>query len=91
MEKIIAMQIQVFGRVQGVGFRYYTQKKANELEIAGFVKNKADGSVFIEAEGIEKTLNEFLLWCHKGPSWARVQDVKFQEMPPLNYSDFKIK
>lgn len=91
MDKIIAMQIQVFGRVQGVGFRYYTQIKANELEIAGFVKNKADGSVFIEAEGIEKNLNEFLLWCHNGPSWARVQEVKFQEMPPLNYSDFKIK
>jgi acylphosphatase len=47
--------------------------------------------VFIEAEGIEKNLNEFLLWCHQGPTWARVKEVKFQEIPPLNYSDFKIK
>ena len=85
------MQIQVFGRVQGVGFRYYTQKKAKELEIVGFVKNKTDGSVFIEAEGNEKNLNEFLMWCRQGPSWARVQDVKFQGIPPLHYSDFKIK
>lgn len=41
--------IHVFGRVQGVGFRYYTNMKALELHIKGFVENKPDGSVYIEA------------------------------------------
>lgn len=89
--KIIAIQIQVFGRVQGVGFRYYTQQKALELGITGFVKNKPDGSVFIEAEAEETKLNEFLMWCHAGPAWAKVQEVKFQELPSLGYSKFDIK
>ena len=89
--KTIAMQIQVFGRVQGVGFRYYTQQKALELGITGFVKNKPDGSVFIEAEAEETKLNEFLMWCHVGPSWAKVQEVKFQELPSIGYTQFTIK
>ena len=91
MNTKIAMQIQVFGRVQGVGFRYYTQQKAIELGLTGFVKNKSDGSVFIEAEGEETKLNELLMWCHSGPSWAKIQEVKFQEMPTIGYQDFRIK
>ncbi len=87
----MAIQIQIFGRVQGVGFRYYTRQKANELGLTGYVKNKSDGSVFIEAEGDEAALNEFILWCHTGPSWARVQEVKYYTMPPYNYTKFEIR
>lgn len=91
MKELMAIQIQVFGRVQGVGFRYYTQQKANELGLTGFVKNKSDGSVFIEAEGEETKLNELLVWCHSGPSWAKVQEVKFQKMPTVGYAKFNVK
>ena len=49
--------IKVFGKVQGVGFRYYTQRKAVELGITGFVQNRPDGSVYIEAEGEEEDLD----------------------------------
>lgn len=88
---IKAVSIEVFGRVQGVGFRYYTQKKAQELQLNGFVKNTSGGSVIIEAEGDEAALDEFILWCHKGPSWARVQEVKYNPMPPNNYTKFEIR
>jgi len=88
---IKAVSIEVFGRVQGVGFRYYTQKKAQELELKGFVKNTPSGSVVIEAEGDEAALDKFILWCHTGPSWARVQEVKYYSMPPYNYLKFEIK
>jgi acylphosphatase len=67
-----AIILQVFGRVQGVGFRYYTQKKADEFGIHGFAKNRPDGSVYIEAEGEEGLLEAFVFWCEEGPAWARV-------------------
>ncbi len=86
-----AYAIKVEGRVQGVGFRFYTVQKAHELGIKGFVENKPDGSVYIEDEGIENHLLEFVQWCHKGPSWARVQKVSFTEMPAIGLTGFKIK
>ncbi len=47
-----AIILRVTGRVQGVGFRYYAQKKALELGVNGYVRNRPDGSVYIEAEGM---------------------------------------
>ncbi|HQO50102.1 MAG TPA: acylphosphatase [Bacteroidales bacterium] len=89
MEK--AAIIQVFGRVQGVGFRYYTEKKATELQLRGFVENKADGSVYIEAEGQEENLEIFIAWCMKGPQWARVLNSTIQAAGPVGYTTFKIR
>ncbi len=86
-----AIILKVFGRVQGVGFRYYTQKKANELNIFGFVQNMLDGSVYIEAEGQEENLNTFIDWVSKGPSWARVRQVQKQWVPVKNYTEFEIR
>ena len=83
--------IKVFGKVQGVGFRYYTNKKAIELNLVGFVQNKPDGSVFIEAEGDDTNLLTFIDWCNIGPEWARVIKVKTQFVPPINYNNFIVK
>ncbi len=86
-----AVILQVFGRVQGVGFRYYAQKKAEELGITGYVRNRPDGSVYIEAEGWPENLEQFTLWCGEGPSWARVGKVEKQEIPPRGYREFEIR
>ncbi|MCF8372549.1 MAG: acylphosphatase [Bacteroidales bacterium] len=83
--------ITVFGRVQNVGFRYYTLQAANKYGISGFVKNQADGRVYIEAEAEEVLLNEFIDWCKKGPGHAHVTDVRIEEMPIMGHSGFKIK
>lgn len=83
--------IQVYGRVQGVGFRFFTERKAKELNIKGFVKNRPDGSVHIEAEGEPQQLELFIEWCRSGPSWARVQDVVVADVPPLNRISFEIR
>jgi len=82
---------QVYGRVQGVGFRYYAQKKAAELGIRGYVRNRSDGSVYIEAEGPEEALKAFQYWCEEGPPWARVSKVEKQEIPPQGYQYFEIR
>ncbi|MDP3461904.1 MAG: acylphosphatase [Bacteroidales bacterium] len=86
-----AYSIRIYGRVQGVGFRYYTQQKAVKLGLTGFVSNKADGSVYIEVEGDELRLNEFLSWCQTGPQWAHVLKVQSNELPPVGYNSFTIK
>ncbi len=83
--------IKIFGKVQGVGFRYYTQQKARELDVNGFVQNRPDGSVYIEAEGTEDNLDAFILWCNDGPAWARVTKVQIQRTPPFGYEKFSIK
>ena len=79
------------GKVQGVGFRYYTKMKAQELKITGFVKNKADRSVYIEAEGEEENLIEFLKWCEQGPVQAYVSSMNHSESPPNHFIDFDIR
>jgi len=78
-----AVILKIYGKVQGVGFRFYTHKKAQELDLTGFVQNKADGSVYIEADGDADKLELFILWCDEGPSWARVTKVEKQFVPVL--------
>jgi acylphosphatase len=91
MDKIKSVQITISGRVQNVGFRFHTQDEALKLGITGFVMNRPDGAVYIEAEGINEKLDQFILWCHKGPNWARVHKVKIIEQPAINYHTFEIK
>lgn len=86
-----AVIIKVYGTVQGVGFRFYTNKKAIELGIFGYVQNKTDGTVYIEAEGEETDLLTFIDWCNIGPQWARITKVETQFVPAINYVDFQIK
>ena len=86
-----AVILKVYGKVQGVGFRYYTNRKANELGLKGFVKNKPDGSVYIEAEGEENQLVSFIDWCQDGPSWARVTKVEQQFIPCSEYKEFQVQ
>lgn len=64
--------------MQGVGFRHETYWKARKLYIGGFVMNEPDGSVYIEAEGEEAALNEFLIWCRRGPWPASVLKVEVE-------------
>ncbi len=84
-------RITVSGRVQNVGFRYYAVNTAQENNIAGFVKNEPDGSVYIEAEGEEDDLDKFVTFCKRGPQWARVDQFDIQEQPLMNYKGFRVK
>jgi len=65
----------VRGRVQGVGFRYFAQDRAQARGIAGSVRNLPSGDVEVEAEGPGEALRAYLLELHQGPPAARVSDV----------------
>ncbi len=86
-----AVLLKIYGRVQGVGFRYYTQKEAISLDIKGWVRNRPDGSVSIEAEGSAEKLQLFVEWCEMGPEWARVSTVEKQFVTVKGYQTFEIK
>jgi acylphosphatase len=91
MDNHKAIIIKVFGRVQGVGFRYYAQKQALELGITGYVRNLRDGSVYVEAEGQESALEQFVQWSEVGPAWARVTKLEKQWIPLQGYRTFEIR
>lgn len=65
----------VFGIVQGVNFRYYTQQRANLLGLSGWVANRHDGSVEVVAEGPREMVEDLLAFLNTGPSSARVDRV----------------
>lgn len=72
------VQAIVSGRVQGVSFRYYTQREAQRLGITGWVRNQPDGTVLTLAEGDEPALLAFIRFLHQGPPAARVTDVTLE-------------
>lgn len=81
----------VSGRVQGVGFRYYTLKQARNLDLSGWVRNLPDGSVEAFAEGPEEALETFETALRKGPSWSSVTECRKREASPEGTAGFKIK
>ena len=86
------VHIVVIGHVQGVGFRYYTFKKAREIGIAGFVKNLPDGTVEIEAEGERSLLEELIEAVKVGPRTAVVNDLHINwEEPTGEYQNFSVE
>jgi len=68
------------GKVQGVGFRMYTQSKAEELSVVGFVQNLDDGTVKILAAGEDDKVNTLIDWAKSGSPPAQVKDLQIEEM-----------
>ncbi|MEI7824663.1 MAG: acylphosphatase [Chlorobiaceae bacterium] len=72
----------VSGAVQGVGFRIFIDRKAKELKLCGWVKNRIDGSVEIDVQGPEQSIEELLLQAKRGPSRSMVSSIKKEEKEP---------
>jgi len=83
--------IQIFGRVQGVGFRYSARLAARNYGIKGYVRNMPDGSVYIEAEGHEKNVTEFINWCRKGPDSAYIEYISVEDAGLKNFEFFDVR
>ena len=74
------VKLLVSGRVQGVYFRMFTQKKAKQLGINGYVRNLEAGRVEIVAEAESELLDKMIAWAHKGPITARVDQVESEDL-----------
>ena len=81
----------VSGLVQGVGFRYYTERIALSMQIKGWVRNLPDDTVEIVAQGTESALLAFIQEIKNSPGFSRVDKVKIHEQPTENFTDFKIR
>lgn len=80
------------GRVQGVSFRYYTQREAKQHGLTGWVRNEYDGSVSVVAEGSEDDLNQMLDFLRRGPRMAVVRNVSANwSSATREFKDFNIR
>ena len=81
-------RVVVSGRVQGVFFRAETRDRARSLDLTGWVRNNADGTVEAVFEGDRERIESMLDWCRRGPSLAEVRDVRVDWEQPCNEHGF---
>jgi acylphosphatase len=75
----VAKHLVIHGRVQGVGYRDATVHAAFTHRVAGWVRNRSDGTVEAHAQGEPEALERFVEWCRRGPPLARVSKVDVSE------------
>ena len=81
---IHARRFLVRGRVQGVGFRWFVEREAHILQVAGWVRNKHDGSVEVLAMGTREQLAGLRSRLQEGPRAARIDHVEESEAEPVD-------
>ena len=90
-ENILTVNMTISGKVQGVGFRYFVLRQAQELSINGWVSNKSNGDVEALAQGEKADLEQFIAKVKEGPSFSSVDDVILNwEDGQENYTSFEI-
>ena len=86
------LEAVVHGRVQGVSFRFYTQRRAVELGLTGYVRNRWDGTVQVIAEGRQAELEELLAFLRVGPRSALVTEVNIRwTAPSSGFERFEVR
>ena len=88
---VLCWHIRVTGLVQGVSFRAYAAREARRLHLVGSVRNQADGSVAIVAQGDADHLERFRQWCEQGSPQAHVEQVEVTPCDPVNSEGFTIE
>ena len=74
----------ITGRVQGVSYRAYARKQARSHALVGWVRNREDGSVELEAQGTAEQVAALLAWCEQGPPSARVTRVTSEDIAAVS-------
>lgn len=88
----LCLHALISGHVQGVGFRYFVQVTAQEMDISGWVRNRWDGTVEVSAEGNQEVLEKFVNRLKRGPTSARVTDIKVNWLPSSQtYQGFHVR
>ncbi|MFZ4832726.1 acylphosphatase [Rouxiella sp. Mn2063] len=88
----VSIAAYVYGRVQGVGFRFATQHQANALALAGYAKNLEDGSVEVVACGEQAQIDKLLTWLKQGgPQYAKVERVLTEPRAVKDFEGFSIR
>ncbi len=91
MSDPVRYRVVVRGRVQGVWFRESCRRHAIELGLAGWVRNRADGTVEAEFEGAEADVARAVAWCRVGPPAAEVAGIDVVPVEPTGTSGFSVR
>ncbi len=87
----VRAHVFISGRVQGVNFRWNTQRQARRAGLTGWVRNLRDGRVEAVFEGTKPEVEKVVTWCESGPSAARVQNVNVvYDEPTGEFAEFDI-
>ena len=89
-DSVQARRYFVKGRVQGVGFRWFVEKHANDIGLKGWTSNLDDGRVEVYAVGTQKQLDELKGWLYKGPAMSEVRGIEELEAALEKVSGFRI-
>ena len=84
----ITRHLHIEGHVQHVGFRWSLMEKANTLGLAGWVRNRHDGSVEAEVEGTDAAVQAVVDWAGRGPRGGWVQTCRVTEIAPTGSTAF---
>jgi acylphosphatase len=87
----VRRRIVVHGRVQGVWFRESARRRAEQLGLSGWVRNRPDGAVESEVEGSPDELEVFVSWFGHGPPDARVERIEVEELETHGDTRFDIR
>ena len=87
---VVRRRVVVRGRVQGVWFRESARRRAEQLGISGWVRNRADGAVEAELEGEREDVGVAVSWFGLGPPQARVDAVDVDELAPTGERGFRV-
>lgn len=85
---MITKRIEVYGRVQGVGFRWSSCREARQLGVNCWVRNRPDGSVEILAQGEDNAVKFLIEWASHGPADARVDRMEITDCHPEKLDGF---
>jgi acylphosphatase len=85
------VHVTVRGEVQGVGYRYTMLMVAREAGVAGWVRNRRDGSVEAEVEGTPGQVDEILAWMAEGPPGSRVEHATVTDAAPTGERGFDVR
>ena len=87
----VVLRVVVRGAVQGVGYRYAAVAAAERLNVAGWVRNRRDGTVEALLHGSEDAVAAMIAWCRRGPSAAHVIEVEVSEASSEPLADFTLR
>ena len=86
---VVARRLMIFGRVQGVFYRNWTMQTARNLGLAGWVRNRLDGSVEALIEGSEDAVKRFIALAHEGPPAAQVARIEVTDQAVQDLTSFE--
>ncbi len=85
------LNLTLSGKVKHIGFRFMAMQAAYKHGVTGYVRNKSNGSIYIEVEGDDENLQNFLEWCKTGPVGAEVTEIDTVEAEMKDFKSFDIK